>query len=66
MNFSSTMTEQQSTSETDLRYSIGLESQTDASAGADPQILEALKSGKDRIFVLKLGEQMEALIQERK
>ena len=31
----------------------------------DPQIIEALKS-KDRLFVLKLGEQMEALIRERK
>lgn len=30
----------------------------------DPQILEALKN-KDRIYVLKLGEQMEALIKER-
>lgn len=30
----------------------------------DPQILEALKS-KDRLFVLKLGEQMEGLIRER-
>ena len=32
---------------------------------ADAQILEALKS-KDRLFVLKLGEQMEALILERR
>lgn len=32
---------------------------------ADAQILEALKS-KDRLFVLKLGEQMEALIRERR
>lgn len=32
----------------------------------DPQILEALKSVKDRLFVLKLGEQMESLIQERR
>ncbi|KIY71859.1 hypothetical protein CYLTODRAFT_368474 [Cylindrobasidium torrendii FP15055 ss-10] len=31
----------------------------------DPQILEALKS-KDRIYVLKLGEQMETLIAERR
>ncbi|KAI5123503.1 hypothetical protein M0805_006663 [Coniferiporia weirii] len=30
----------------------------------DPQILEALRS-KDRLFVLKLSEQMEALIKER-
>ena len=32
---------------------------------ADAQILEALRSAKDRLFVLKLGESMEALIQER-
>lgn len=31
----------------------------------DPQIVEALKS-KDRIYVLKLGEQMEMLINERR
>ena len=31
----------------------------------DPQIVEALKS-KDRLYVLKLGEQMEALIKERR
>ncbi len=31
----------------------------------DPQILEALRS-KDRIYVLKLGEQMESLITERR
>ena len=31
---------------------------------ADEQIVEALKSQKDRIFVLKLGEQMETLIRE--
>lgn len=30
----------------------------------DAQIIEALKS-KDRLFVLKLGEQMEGLIRER-
>ena len=30
----------------------------------DPQIVEALKS-KDRLYVLKLGEQMETLIRER-
>ncbi|KAI0630507.1 hypothetical protein C8Q77DRAFT_1063318 [Trametes polyzona] len=33
-------------------------------AAPDPQILEALRS-KDRIYVLKLGEQMEALIKDR-
>jgi hypothetical protein len=32
---------------------------------ADAQILEALRSAKDRLFVLKLGENMESLIQER-
>jgi hypothetical protein len=31
----------------------------------DPQILEALRS-KDRLYVLKLGELMEGLINERK
>lgn len=31
----------------------------------DPQIVEALKS-KDRIYVLKLGEQMEGLINDRR
>ena len=31
----------------------------------DPQIIEALKS-KDRIYVLKLGEQMESLINDRR
>ena len=30
----------------------------------DAQIIEALKS-KDRLFVLKLGEQMETLIREK-
>ncbi|KAG0709323.1 hypothetical protein DFH29DRAFT_887821 [Suillus ampliporus] len=33
-------------------------------ADVDPQIIEALKS-KDRIYVLKLGEQMESLINDR-
>ncbi|KAF9218958.1 hypothetical protein BS17DRAFT_798371 [Gyrodon lividus] len=36
-----------------------------ALADADPQIVEALKS-KDRIYVLKLGEQMESLINDRR
>lgn len=36
-----------------------------STSDVDPQIIEALKS-KDRLFVLKLGEQMEALIRERK
>ncbi len=34
-------------------------------AEPDAQILEALR-GKDRIYVLKLGEQMEALIKDRR
>lgn len=34
-------------------------------AEVDPQIIEALKS-KDRIYVLKLGEQMESLINDRR
>jgi len=34
-------------------------------ADVDPQIIEALKS-KDRIYVLKLGEQMESLIKDRR
>ena len=38
---------------------------TSPSPEIDPQILEALRS-KDRIYVLKLGEQMESLISERR
>jgi hypothetical protein len=34
-------------------------------ADVDPQILEALRS-KDRLYVLKLGELMEGLINEHK
>ncbi|KAI0684290.1 hypothetical protein BC835DRAFT_1390364 [Cytidiella melzeri] len=41
--------------------SIGVTSPTET----DPQILEALR-GKDRLWVLKLGEMMESLITERK
>ncbi|EJD41184.1 hypothetical protein AURDEDRAFT_169773 [Auricularia subglabra TFB-10046 SS5] len=37
----------------------------DTSPEADAQILEALKSTKDRIFVLKLGESFEGLISDR-
>lgn len=33
--------------------------------GVDPQIVEALKS-KERLYVLKLGEQMESLINDRR
>ena len=34
-------------------------------AEPDAQILEALRSAKDRLFVLKLGEAMEALINDQ-
>lgn len=37
----------------------------DPNADVDPQILEALKS-KDRLFVLRVGELVEGLINERK
>ncbi|CCL98600.1 uncharacterized protein FIBRA_00602 [Fibroporia radiculosa] len=37
----------------------------DSPGELDPRILEALR-GKDRLFVLKLGEQMESLIQDRR
>jgi hypothetical protein len=40
-------------------------SQSDGSQSVTEVIIEALRS-KDRLFVLKLGEQMEALINERK
>lgn len=48
-----------------------LEPESAATAGGssfldvDPQILEALKS-KDRLYVLKLGEQMESLINDHR
>ena len=35
------------------------------SAEVDPSIVEALKSSKDRLYVLKLAESMEELIRER-
>ncbi|KAF8659835.1 hypothetical protein AX16_001720 [Volvariella volvacea WC 439] len=38
---------------------------SDPNIDVDPSIIEALK-GKDRIYVLKLGEQMESLIQDRR
>jgi hypothetical protein len=41
------------------------ESELEPEPEADAQILEALRSPKDRLFVLKLGESMESLIQER-
>jgi hypothetical protein len=39
--------------------------QSDGNQSVTEVIIEALRS-KDRLFVLKLGEQMEALINERK
>lgn len=45
----------------DEAQSLGLGDITDI----DPQILEALRS-KDRLYVLKLGELMEGLINEHK
>ena len=40
-------------------------SQLDVPAEVDPSIVEALKSSKDRLYVLKLAESMEELIRER-
>ena len=40
-------------------------SPTPSTPDVDPQIMEALRS-KDRIYVLKLGEQMESLIKEKR
>lgn len=37
----------------------------DGNGDVDPQIIEALRS-KDRLYVLKLGELMEGLINDRK
>src|SRR5271155_2851041 len=54
----------QSTSPSDLNGVVSLPDSDNAipqTFDVDPQILEALK-GKDRIYVLKLGEQFEALI----
>jgi hypothetical protein len=42
-----------------------IESRTDPTTEADPSIIEALK-GKGRLFVLRVGEDMERLIDERK
>ncbi|KAF9240709.1 hypothetical protein BU15DRAFT_45653 [Melanogaster broomeanus] len=59
----------QSPSRSDSEPLTESESISSANAGAladvDPQIVEALKS-KDRIYVLKLGEQMESLINDRR
>jgi hypothetical protein len=38
---------------------------TDSTLEADPSIIEALKS-KERMFVLRVGEDMERLVNERK
>lgn len=55
----------QSKIDMDSRSQVDGDSESGISVDVDPQILEALRS-KDRLYVLKLGEQMEALIQERK
>lgn len=43
--------------------SVNAEDDPDA---PDSAIIDALKSAKERLFVLKLGEQMESLIQDRR
>lgn len=47
---------------------FGAESElsTDSSLGPDPAVRDALKSTKERLFVLKLGEEMEVLIQDQR
>ncbi len=62
----STGTQQLEAADVDLARSIDGLTVDGASStpDVDVSILEALKS-KDRLFVLKLGEQMEALIKER-
>lgn len=55
-----------SKSDMDTRSQVDGDSESVSGSEVDPQILEALRSNKDRLYVLKLGEQMEALIQERK
>ena len=42
---------------------VGIESEAD---GPDPAVRDALKSSKERIYVLKLGEDMESLIQQQR
>lgn len=54
----------QSPSRSDSDTFAELEGASSLLADVDPQIIEALKS-KDRIYVLKLGEQMENLINDR-
>lgn len=55
----------QSPSRSDSDTFAELEGASSLLADVDPQIIEALKS-KDRIYVLKLGEQMESLINDRR
>jgi hypothetical protein len=55
----------QSPSRSDSDTFAELEGASSPLADVDPQIIEALKS-KDRIYVLKLGEQMENLINDRR
>lgn len=55
----------QSPSRSDSDTFAELEGASSLLADVDPQIIEALKS-KDRIYVLKLGEQMENLINDRR
>lgn len=49
-----------------LSFTNSAEGDAATQSEVDPQILEALRSAKDRIYVLKLGEQMESLITERR
>lgn len=46
----------------EMQSSVGADG---SATDVDPQILEALRS-KDRLYVLKLGELMESLINDRK
>lgn len=55
----------QSPSRSDSDTFAELEGASSLLADVDPQIIESLKS-KDRIYVLKLGEQMECLINDRR
>lgn len=49
-----------------LSASSDIQQRTDADSEVDPAVIEALSGPKERIFVLKLGENMEALVLERK
>ena len=44
---------------------VETENKTDSTTEADPSIIEALKS-KERLFVLRVGGDMERLVNERK